>query len=252
MPDTFAITVLFIAFSTVVAAFVRGRHKDKCLLDFSGDRVSVIDKDGKSLSGILSVESTGSELKYNSPVDLGEGYIESSHILYKNEYANIQTIIRYQDELDEKSKTKRIRELKKTYHPNFFRRSGRKIHNFFSTVKDSVMEIVNLLLGKAGKLNKFGSVVSSQGKYINQMKQGVAGSVSTSFEPLFEKHIGTKVIIDLYSGEKLIKYTGILKDYTQTFIEIMDVSSRKDNEDNQRVADLLIPRSNGTVRHLGE
>jgi len=91
MPDTFAITVLFIVLSTVVAAFIRGRHKDKCLLDFSGNRVSVVSKDGKSLSGILTVESTGSELKYDSPVDLGEGYIESSHILYKNEYSNIQT-----------------------------------------------------------------------------------------------------------------------------------------------------------------
>ena len=35
MPDTFAITIIFIIIVTVIAAFVRGRSRDKCMKDFS-------------------------------------------------------------------------------------------------------------------------------------------------------------------------------------------------------------------------
>ena len=41
MPDTFAITIIFIVLSTVVAAFFRGRSRDKCLKDFSNNVVTV-------------------------------------------------------------------------------------------------------------------------------------------------------------------------------------------------------------------
>ena len=252
MPDTFAITILFIAVSTVLAAFLRGRSRDKCLMDFSGNRVNIVAGDGKSISGILSVESTGIELKYLRPDEKDGGFNETSCLIYKNEYGGIQTIIRYHDELMEKNRKKRDRELRKTYHPNLFRRMTRKTHNFFSTVKDSITEVLTMFLGQAGKMSRFGSVLSSQDKYVSQMKQGVIGTIAHSFEPLLEKHIGRKVVAELSLNSAIIKYTGILKDYTSAFVEIMDVISKKTDGGNARTADLLLPRSISTVRHLGE
>ena len=58
------ITILFIALSGVVAAFIRGRKRDKCLKDFEGFLVTLEDASGKSIWGNLRVEAKGIELLY--------------------------------------------------------------------------------------------------------------------------------------------------------------------------------------------
>lgn len=94
MPDTFAITIAFIVLSTVVAAFVRRRSRDKCLKDFVNDLVALEETTGKIIRGKLSVESTGLELFYPaSHIDDNE-HNETSYILYKFEYSNIMALIR--------------------------------------------------------------------------------------------------------------------------------------------------------------
>ncbi|MCH7658266.1 MAG: hypothetical protein IIB05_08115 [Bacteroidetes bacterium] len=47
MPDTFAVIIIFIILSTVVAAFVRRRSRDKCLKDFLHDLVTLEKTTGK-------------------------------------------------------------------------------------------------------------------------------------------------------------------------------------------------------------
>ena len=85
------------------------------------------------------------------------------------------------------------------------------------------MEVVNMLISQAKKATPAGTVLSSQDKYVSQMKQELMGSVGTSFEPLLEKYIGHKVVLELIKGDKILEYCGVLKEYTAEFIEIMDV-----------------------------
>ena len=61
MPDTFAITIIFIILSTVVAAFVRRKSRDKCLKDYLHDLVTLEETTGKIIRGKLRVENTGLE-----------------------------------------------------------------------------------------------------------------------------------------------------------------------------------------------
>ena len=93
------ITILFIVLSTVVAAFIRGRKKDKCLKDFNGFTVTLEDVSGKCIWGTLRIEATGMELAYAQPNEDADGHIESSYMLYKYEYGNISAIIRYHHNL---------------------------------------------------------------------------------------------------------------------------------------------------------
>ena len=58
MSDTFAITVAFFVLTSIVAAFVRRRARDRCLMSFSGDAV-VLETAEKVISGRLTVENTG-------------------------------------------------------------------------------------------------------------------------------------------------------------------------------------------------
>ena len=78
------------------------------------------------------------------------------------------------------------------------------------------------------------------------------GVVGTSFEPLLEKYIGCRVVLELVKGDKIVKCFGVLKDYTSEFIEIMDVNYNIKEDQLARKADLVALRSYGVVRHLGE
>ena len=252
MPDTFAITIIFIILATVVAAFVRRKSRDKCLKDFLQDLVSLEETSGKIIRGKLRVENTGLEFTYLPNHNDKNGLKKTSFILYKYEYSNIRALIRYHDELSEGAKKEREKELKRTYHPRFFRKLKRKTQNVFKTVKDSVMEVVNLLISQAKRATPAGAVLTSQDKHISQIQRELMGSVGTSFEPLLERYIGHRVVLELIKNEKIFKYSGVLKDYTAEFIEIMDIDYTVKEDQPARKADLVVPRKYGVVRHLGE
>ena len=252
MPDTFAITIVSIIIFTVFAAFIKGRSKDKCLRDFSQNLITLEEKSGEVTCGNLHVENTGLELVYPAKHRGKSGHDESSYILYKSEYPSIEALIRYHDELSEENKKKRRKDLERTYHPNALRRLNRKIQNFFKTVRDSVMDMVNLLISQAKKASGVGAVMTSQDKYVSQMKQQLAGSLGTAFEPLLERYIGKTVVLELKKGDKIFEYPGVLKEYTAEFIEIMDIDYKAKEDQLARKADLVVPRHSGTIRHLGE
>ena len=252
MPDTFAITIIFIVLTTFVAAFIKKRSRDKCLKDFSENLVTLEETGGKIIWGKLSVENTGLELIYPTKHKDKKGHDETSYILYKYEYPNIQALIRYHDELSEDNKKEREKELTRTYHPNLLRRFKRKIQNVFKTVRDSVMEVVNLLISQAKKATPAGTMLTSQDKHVSRIKQELMGSAGTSFEPLLERHIGHRVVLELSKGDKIFEYPGVLKEYTAEFVEVMGVNYRAREDQPARKADLVMLRKYGIIRHLGE
>ena len=247
-----AITIIFIVLATAVGAFVRKRSRDKCLRDFEQNMVTLENTAGKTIWGKLRVENTGLEFICPAKHKDEQGHDEASYILYKYEYPKIEAVIRFHDELSESNKKQKEKELKRIYHPSVLRRFKRKIKNVFKTVRDSVIEIVNLLISQAKKATPAGKMLTSQDKYVAQMKQELMGSVGTSFEPLLERYIGHKVVLELIKGDKIFEYCGVLKEYTAEFIEIMDVNYKIKEDQPARMADLVVPRKRGVVRHLGE
>ena len=247
-----AITILFIIFAAGLGAFIRKRSRDKCLRDFENNMVTLEDTAGKIIWGKLRVENTGLEFIYPDKQKDEDGHDEASYILYKYEYPRIGAVVRYHDDLSERNKKIREKELKRTYHPGFWRRQKRRILNVFRTVRDSVVEIVNLVISQAKKATPAGKVLTSQDKYVSQMKQELMGSVGTSFEPLLEQYIGHKVVLEMIKADKVLEYCGVLKEYTAEFIEIMNVNYKTAEDRPPRTADLVVPRKLGLVRHLAE
>ena len=247
-----AITIIFIILAAGVGAFIRKRSRDKCLRDFEQNMVTLEDTAGKKIWGKLRVENTGLEFVYPQKQKDPDGHEEASYILYKYEYPRIGAVARFHDELSDRNKKGREKELKRTYHPGFWRRLKRRVLNVFRTVRDSVVEIVNLLISQAKKATPAGKVLTSQDKYVTQMKKELAGSVGASYEPLLERYIGHRVVLEMSKGDKLDKYWGVLKDYTAEFVEIMDVDYQVNETAPVRKADLVVPRKYSVVRHLGE
>jgi len=180
MTDSLTITIIVIILVAIIGAFLKGRVKDKCLLSYANDLVTLLKVDGKIIWGRLYVESTGLEFQYQKEHKDADGHNESSYILYRHEYPSIQAILRFHDELNEQCQKDRKRELEKIYHPSFLRRMGRKIANFFKTIRDSVMEVVNLIIDQAKKRGPAGTFLSSQDKYLSRAKTEVAETISAA------------------------------------------------------------------------
>ncbi|MBN1796527.1 MAG: hypothetical protein JW804_07635 [Sedimentisphaerales bacterium] len=252
MDSMLQITLVFIVIATLIATFVRRIKRDKCLRDFSRFLVNLDRVDDKRIFGKLRVENTGIEFLYQTVYEDKDGHDESSYILYKHEFSKIQTLLRFHDELDEQDRKKRQKDLQKTYHPNFLRRLRRKTANLFKTLRDSVAEVVNLLISRVKKTTGFGATINSQDKYVTQMKQELIGSAGTSYEPLLERYIGHKVVLEMVKGETVTEYCGVLKEYTADFIELMDVDYKDVQQELPKKADIIVPRQYGLVRHLGE
>lgn len=250
--DTLTITILFIIFSTFVGLIFKRIHRDKCLKDFNSQMVTLEDMDGKSIWGKLRIESTGMELVYREKHQDAKGHVEGSYILYKFEYPKIQALVRFHDDLSESDKKARQKDIEQTHHPKLFRRMGRKVLNGLKTVRDAFAEVVNLMVSKAKKSGSVGSTLTSQDKYVSQIKQDLLGSVGTSYEPLLERYIGAKVVLELVKSGKVVEYSGVLKDYTAEFVEVMDVDYNIGESDEKRRADIVVLRKYGMIRHVGE
>jgi hypothetical protein len=155
------LTIIFIILAALVGAFARRVTRDKCLKDFAGYLVTLKKTDGQTVWGKVNVENTGLEFVYAETHKDADGHDETTYVFYKNEYPNIQALLRFHDELNELNQTRRQKELDRTYHPPFFRRMKRKITNLFKTIRDSILEVINLLVAQAKKTAAAGTVLSS-------------------------------------------------------------------------------------------
>src|SRR4030042_4736970 len=140
------LTIIFIVVAAIVDAFVRRIYRDKCLRDFSRDVVMLKDTSGKVVRGKLRVENIGLEFMYPEKYEDEDEHCKTSFILYKYEYPNIEAVIRFHDELSEHSRKQRDKELRMTCCPGPLRRLRRKMLNIFRKVRDSILEIINLLV----------------------------------------------------------------------------------------------------------
>lgn len=252
MPDTFAITVIFIVVATGVAALVRRIRRDKCLKDFQGHIVTLEEIGGNTDQGHLHVENTGLAWRYAQEHRPEGGPVRTGSLLYKAEYSRLYALVRYHDDLDEEHRHARQRDLERTYHPNLGRRWRRKALNVFKTIRDSISEVVTLLLAQVKKSPGAGRVLTGQDRYVAQMQQEALGVAGTSYEPLLEPCIGHQVLVEVSAHDPPLELRGILKEYTADFLEIMDVDYTPDATQPQRKADLIMPRSHAIVRFYAE
>ena len=250
--DAFTLTISFIIISTFLAGFLRRLRKDKCLKDFQGDLVTLEKINGDIYKGALSVENTGLEFVYTESKTNKLNYLESSFIFYKYEYPQIQAIIRYHSDMDENDKKLRAKELERTYHPKFFRRLGRKFQNVFKTIRDSLIEILNVSMSHLQKTSTMAASVKNANKYLKPVNTELVESVGSAFEPMLEKYIGRKVVFELFKGKNKYVFNGVLKEYTANYLEIMDVDYELSSNFPRQKADIIVPQKYTVIRHLGE
>jgi len=93
------LTILVILGVSLLIMILNRRTNDRCLKNFDGFFTTLIDKKNKRLWGRLVVYTTGLEFCYREVHNDKEGHIETSFILYKQEFNTIWILFRFHDEL---------------------------------------------------------------------------------------------------------------------------------------------------------
>jgi hypothetical protein len=224
--ETFDVTLLatvgLIFFLSLLGAYIRARRRDPCLKSFVGYPVTLEQSEGHILWGTLELEATGLELRYKSSVHDAE-HVESSYVFYAEEFANIQAIYRYADELTEEHKRRRLKDLRRSFHPGIGRRIVRNTRNFISLASESLSQVIGVIVG--------GLRTPPAGRYITDTSEEHLQSLGTTFishvgngyDPLLENYIGQKMVFELVEGDEVHEHVGIFKQYSADFIEILDV-----------------------------
>jgi len=212
--------------------------------------VTLLEKDGKRVWGHLAVETSGLELLYSEDY-LDEDHVETSYILFKEEYDRIYLLLRLHSELSEENKHKRIQEVKRAYHPSPPRLLVRRARNVVNTCKDAILEVVGVAMTRAKTANPALATLASQQKYVTRIGKDVTGFLGRSYDSILEKHIGKRVVLEITTVDgEVQEYVGIFKDYSQQFLQVMDVSYP--NGGQTRLCDIIAPRAHASIRHGAE
>ncbi|MBN1878517.1 hypothetical protein JW823_00220 [bacterium] len=215
-------SLLLIILSSIISVFLVGRKKDRCLKDLNGYMCSLYLKTGKEIYGYLRVFGTGLEMEYSETHQDTQGHLENSFIFYMSEFQDLMTIKRFHQKLSAEDRKKRTKDIRAAYYPGALRITRRRIRNFLSTFQDGITRSLNTLIGIAAA-KKPKSNISEKQKDLTGLGAQVVSAVSHAYDPILERYIGHYVVLEMVENGVLEEFCGILKDYTQDFIEILNL-----------------------------
>tara|TARA_B100000767_G_scaffold269362_1_gene291079 strand:- start:19 stop:762 length:744 start_codon:yes stop_codon:yes gene_type:complete len=243
--DSFLLSIIIISVTGVIGAFIKGRHKDRCLKYFQGLHSHIIRIDNKDCWGIFNIESNCIEVQFTEKHAKninGIDYNKSNFILYKYEFNSISRLIHFVDTENNIEIGKREKELKKLLKPNIFKRFGRKVVIFFNIVKDALLEVAGSVMTKS-KLSE-----GNKDKLMGTFKESSLNNYSgENHQPIWENYIGKHVILEQKIEVNKQEYIGILKEYSANYILLFDVDYI--TEGKTQKADIIFPRANAIIRH---
>jgi hypothetical protein len=218
---SFFISIGLVFLLALVGAYLRSMVRDRCLKSWNGFHITVERADGKVIWGVMHLEPTGMELSYLDTIQ-DEKHIESTFLIYNSEYKNIQAIYRYADKLSEWGKKQRARDVEKSFHPGPMRRLSRGTRNFLNTATDSLNEVVGVVLGR---VQKSGSryLTEKDTATLGKLSGQVIGQTGSMYDPLLERYIGRRVVVELAEENEVHEHVGIFKNYSADFLEILEV-----------------------------
>ena len=243
--DSFLLSIIIISATGVIGAFIKGRHKDRCLKYFQGLHSHIIRIDNKDCWGIFNIESNCIEVQFTKkhPKNInGIDYNKSNFIIYKYEFNSISRLIHFADQINEVEQLQRKKDLLKLVNPIFFKRLGRKIVIFFNIVKDALLEVAGTVMKKS-KMSD-----SNKDKLIGSFKDNSLNNYAgESHQPIWENYIGKLVILEQIIDDKKQEYVGVLKEYSANYILLFDVDYITKNKTQK--ADIIFPRTSAIIRH---
>ncbi|MBW2444504.1 MAG: hypothetical protein JRG83_01125 [Deltaproteobacteria bacterium] len=228
MENFFLLTLVLIFVSALVGIYLRRRARDLCLRDFQDFHTTIEIEGGDLLWGRLAVYSRGIELLFAQPHLGTQGHPKTSFVLLGDLLERVQVIYRYHDELSDSNKQRRREEIARTYQPTLLRRWQRNARNLLNTFRDAFNESIGVALSQT-KRSGGAALAKSQNVQLSKISQSVLGASAHAYEPLLERYIGKRVVVEELRDGQWMERAGILKDYTADWIELLDCRTRTEH-----------------------
>ena len=223
----FWIIIGFIFVTSLVAILTKSIRKDRGLKVFHNFHSVVNMENGAVMWGELKVFNQGIELLYDKPYDSGDGILKESYLLYPSEIDNILVIFRYVDNLTEKQKEKRNKQISRLVDRDKFVRFMRHVSNLFKRFKDAIRKSVALVIGQAYKTKVRKPYLQTKAE-TERLGSTVVNTIEDNlFEPMLEQYIGEPVVAELFCpvSETIVELQGYLIDYSNRFIALVNVKN---------------------------
>ncbi|MCC5808423.1 MAG: hypothetical protein JJU00_18995 [Opitutales bacterium] len=239
MDNLLFITILTIFVAAFIGTIIKYRLRDRCLRDFREYLVNIEYLDGRREWGKLKVFHNGMELVYPDPKrDPKEGHLETSLLVHTSQQGTIRALKRFHDELSPENQKRRSRELVRTYNPNVFRRTARRMRNTFNLLRDAFGQAVSQMIG-AFKTRGTSTLLATQDARINAAAQQVIVQGGSSYEPMLERHIGQYVVLEVTHNNVSRKNVGVLKDYSDSYVTVLNVPVAEEHDFNLAAGEQL-------------
>lgn len=220
--DPTLLTILLVLAVGTGVSILQARRRDRCLRHLDGYRATLAEADGDLVWGDLRVYATGIEIEYVAPVHTDAGHLERSFLLYRDQYASLDAIYRYPRALTDAQRKRRADDLRRTVSPSILRRAGRTLGNWLSMVRDAVTQAVSVVIGMAKARAPGPSVLATQEQGLKTLSGELIGYAGNAFDPLLERHLFERVVVEVTREGRRTSYCGWLKDYSTGFLEILD------------------------------
>lgn len=214
------VTIGLIFVVTSLVGYLRSRITDRCLRSFDGFTITLQKADGKRVWGSMDLCSGGMEFTF--PKREGSDATKTSYLLYAAEYKQVQAMLRYADRLTEAERSRRDADIARSFHPDAVRRLTRRLRNFLGSATDSLRDVLALVMGRVQKMQD--RYVAAEGAdTLTKLGGTVLTEVSSAHDPLLERHVGQRVVVEVIEGDELHEHAGIFKEYSAMFLHLLDV-----------------------------
>jgi hypothetical protein len=248
------IALLFL--SAIVNAFVKQHARDACIMEFNGDQVLVLMKDGEALRGHLTVYPDSLEIDLSAPARIGEsGFSADTSVVFKQRLDQLHCIYRLTPRKGSAGRAKWEAEVARLRHPSVWRRMRRTLRNMYNILRDAFSQSVGMLIGIAKAHSRTFSSVQTADARATEVSQTLLNALPNAYEPILEKYIGAFVAAQSANNTEVRTDVGVLQDYSLQYLVLRDVDCngslppalREDCAPDMR-ADILYPRALCAVR----
>ena len=224
--DIFLLTVGLIFALTLLGAFLRRITHDRCLRLLHDHHVTYLPHAGRVVWGDLHVSSHGLEIRFDSSFVNSRGLTKSGYFVYEDELLESVAICRTVHGLTPAEAGDRERQIKRTVHPRLHRRVRRSMANLLNIVRDAVVNTLGLFVGRMDGKANVGAALQTQTGQIKELGGAVLGLVTNAYEPLLERYLGKRVVLDLTFPQGAphgnSEFSGYLVEYNEKFIALFN------------------------------
>lgn len=247
----FWLPLAFIFFAATVAAIAARRKRDRCLKYFNHEPVMIQLQSGKWLWGLFVAYPKAMELVFDDPGPDTDGNTKSSYVLYAPEVNGIQQILQPSPLAGSKEYECWQKEIEKIANPSPLRRLRRWIWNIFNTLRDAVSQSLNMILGTLKNKTPVGKISGAE-KQAGSIGNTLLATVPNAYEPILEKYLSRKVVVEMLKDGEIIEFCGLLQEYSEHYLLLRNVAFSPEIETGHPLPerfDMIFPRSRALVRH---